>query len=249
MADFGKKIQGIAAANGNFRWSMPGTDVEAGKTIQAPDLIISGNGIEYFGAFNPVWKQDASQISYRDGVCLIKTIPAQPAEGEFSFTPLFKDKNPMGTCTWDYGPTPALVNQVIYTENSGDGSYVYMMKEVSGHKEASRLARFSDLSYQLLHDLKWLPDASGFLYSTVNLYRDAANIFWYDIKTKQTKQVSQLKGEFARRFCISPSGKWIVYERARSNTEYKNIDLWMMKVDGTGEKLLVKNGWCPSWSR
>ena len=249
VADFGKMAQGIVAINGNFRWVMPGTDVEAGTTIKAPDLIISGNGFEYFGAFRPSWKQDGSQISYRDGVCLVKTISANPPEGEFQYTPMFKGKNPIGTCSWDYGPIASLADQVIYTENGGENSGIFIMKEGSTHNPSTKLTQFADIQYQILHDLKWLPDGSGFLYSTVNLYRDAANIFWYDLRTKQTKQITQLKGEFARRFCVSPSGKWIVYERAKTNDEYKDVDLWIMHSDGTGEKPLVKNGLCPSWSK
>jgi hypothetical protein len=249
VADFGMKAQAIVAISGNFRWFMPGTDVEAGTTIKAPDLIITGNGIEYFGAFRPVWRQDGAEISYRNGVCLISTIPAIPTEGEMQYTPMFQNKNPLGTCSWDFGPTPALADQIIYTENAGESSGIFIMKERSVHNPSAKLTEFSNIQYQILHDLKWLPDGSGLLYSTVNLYRDAANIFLYDIKTKQTKQITQLKGEYARRFCVSPSGKWIVYERAKTNDEYKDVDLWIMRTDGTGERLLVKNGLCPSWSR
>jgi hypothetical protein len=249
VADFGRKAQAIVAIYGNYRWFMPGTDVEAGKTIKAPDMMITGDGIEYFGAFRPVWKQDGSQISYRNGVCLISTISSNPPEGELQYTPMFRDKNPMGTCNWAYGPTPSLANQIIYTENSGEGSNIYIMKEGDVHDPSRKLTQYSDIQYQVLHDLKWIPDGSGFLYSTVNLFRDAANIFWFDIRSKQTKQLTQLQGEFARKFCISPSGKWIVYERAKTNDEDKDVDLWMMEIDGTGGRLLVKNGLCPSWSK
>lgn len=249
VADFGKKAQGIVAISGNFRWSMPGTDVEAGKTVKATDLVITGDGIELFGAFRPVWKNDGSLVSYRDGVCLIKTIPADPSPGEMQYRPMFQGKNPMGTCTWDYGPTPALADRIIYTENSGDASGIFLMKEGSAHDPSARITNFSDIQYQLLHDLKWLPDGSGFLFSTVNLFRDAANIFRYDMRTKQTTPLTQLKGEYARRFCISPGGQWIVYERAKTDDEDKDVDLWIMRADGTGERLLVKNGLCPSWSK
>src|SRR5689334_8566148 len=44
VADFGKKAQGIVAMYGKYRWIMPGTDVQAGKLIKAPDFIISGDG-------------------------------------------------------------------------------------------------------------------------------------------------------------------------------------------------------------
>jgi hypothetical protein len=250
VADYGAHAQPIVAIYGNYRWFMPGTDVEAGRNVKAPDMIISGDGIEHFGAFRPVWKQDGSEISYRNGVCIVQTIPSHPPEGDVSYHPMFSDKNPMGSCVWDLGPTPALADQVIYSENSSDeGSGIYLTKEGSAHNPATRLTLFSDIQYQLLNDLRWLPDGSGFLYSTVNLYRDAANIFWFDMKTKQKKQVTPLQGAFARQFCISPDGRWIVYERAKTTDDDAPVDLWMVHLDGTGDHLLVKNGRSPTWSK
>ncbi|MGZ8524754.1 MAG: hypothetical protein ACXWV1_10015 [Chitinophagaceae bacterium] len=250
VADFGNHAQALVAIYGNYRWFMPGTDVVAGKNVKAPDLIISGDGMEYYGAFRPVWKQDGSRISYRNGVCVVQTISAHPPEGELSYQPMFEGKNPMGSCEWDWGPTPALSDQVIYSENSSDeGSGIYLMKEGGTHDPLTKLTLFADIQYQLLHDLQWLPDGSGFLYSTVNLFRDASNIFWYNTKAKQTKKVTQLQGEFARKFCISPDGKSVVYERGKTVDDDKEVDLWIVRTNGTGERLLVKNGLCPSWSK
>jgi hypothetical protein len=69
------------------------------------------------------------------------------------------------------------------------------------------------------------------------------------MRTRQTMPVTQLQGAFARRFCVSPSGQWVVYERAKTVQDYEAVDLWMVRTDGSGEKLLVKNGLCPTWSR
>ncbi|MGZ5220856.1 MAG: hypothetical protein ACXWC7_12285 [Chitinophagaceae bacterium] len=250
VADFGNKAQAVVAINGSIRWFMPGTDVVAGKNVKAPDLIISGDGIELLGAFRPVWKQDGSMLSYRDGMCLVKTIPARPPIGELFFQPMFEGKNPMGTCNWDWGPTTTLRDQVLYTENeSNDVSGIYLMKESGTHNPATKLTQFSNIQYQIAHDLKWLPDGSGFMYATTNLMADASNIFKYDIRTKQTTQLTQLQGAYARRFCVSPSGRWVVYERAKTVEDYEAVELWMISTDGKEEKLLVKNGWCPTWSR
>jgi len=250
VADFGKYAQALVAINGAYRWFMPGTDVIAGTNVKAPDLIISGDGIEYFGAFRPVWKQDGSQLSYRSGSCLVQTIPANKQDIVDEFQPLFSGKTPMGSCTWAWGPTPELADQVLYTENSGDGgSAIFLMKERNAHGQAARITFFSDVQYQLLYDLHWLPDGSGFLYSTVNLFREAANIFWYDMRSKRTTQVTQLQGSFARKFSISPSGKQLVYERSTTADEYNSIDLWIIGLNGKGERQLVKNASCPSWSK
>jgi Tol biopolymer transport system component len=248
VADFGKKAQAVVAIWGNYRWFVPGTDVIAGKTTKAPDMSISGNGIEYFGAFRPVWRSDGSEISYRNGVCLVNSIPSDPPVGEFFRKPMFADKQPMGSCTWDWGPTPATVDQVIYSENSGEESSIYLMKERGKHPGV-KLTSFSNIQYQLLLDLHWIPDGSGLLYSVKRLMGDAANVFRYDFKTKQTTQVTKLENEFARNFSVSPDGAWIVYERAPTVDEYKNIDLWTIKIDGTGSKLLKKDAQNPSWGK
>src|SRR5829696_3334594 len=73
VADFGDHAQPVVAIYGQIRWIMPGTDVVAGKNTKAPDFTIRGDGYEYYGAFRPVWKSDGSQISYRDGMCVLKT--------------------------------------------------------------------------------------------------------------------------------------------------------------------------------
>lgn len=250
VADYGRHAQAVVAVNGNFRWFMPGTDVVAGQNIKAPDLIISGNGMELLGAFRPIWKQDGSRLSYRDGVCLVKTIPAFPPVGEMYFQSMFEGKNPMGSCVWDWGPTKSLTSQVLYTENeSNEVSGIYVMKEGDRHNAATKVTEFSNIQYQIAHDLKWLPDGSGFLYATTNLMRDASNIFSYDMRTGQTRRITQLQNAFARRFCVSPSGLWIVFERSKTVEDYESVDLWMIKTDGSGERLLVKNGLCPTWSK
>ena len=248
VADFGKKAQGIVAIWGKYRWIMPGTDVEAGKSIKAPDFTISGNGIDLFGAFHPVWRNDGTELSYRSGLCTINRISSNPPIGEYTYNPMFSGKPPFGSCSWDWGPNTALLNQILYTENEGEGSYIYQMKEGGAHP-GTRLTSYSDIQYQILNDLHWLPDGSGLMYSTVNLFWDASNIFKYDFRSKQTTQITKLEGSFARKFSISPDGSWIIYERAPTKDEDKDVDLWIQKVDGSSAKLLMKDASCPAWGR
>ena len=250
VADLGKNVQPIVVINGNYRWYMPGADVVAGQMTKAPDMIVSGDGYPYFGAFRPVWKHDGSILSYRDGLCEVKTTPLDLPAGEFYYKPLFGKDHPLGSCVWDWGPTPALGNQLLYTEHeSEEGSGIYLMKEGSTHNPSSKLTLFSEIRYQNAHDLKWLPDGTGFLFSATNYMGDAANIFHYDLRTKHTKQLTNLQGAFTRRFSVSPSGQWIVFERCQTPEDYETVDLWLIRINGTGEKLLVKNGLGPSWSR
>ena len=248
VADFGQKAQAVVAIWGKFRWFIPGLDVQAGRTVKSPDLTISGNGIESFGAYRPVWRNNGAELSYRTGVCTVDRVPVNPTAGEFYFNPMFSGKVPFGACSWDWGPTPELADQVIYTENSGEESCIYRIQEGGTHP-GIKLTCYSNIQYQLLYDLHWLPDGSGILYSTVTLMRDAGNIFRYDFKTKRTIQVTHLENEFAKSFTVSPDGLWLVYERCKTHENSDDIDLWITKLDGSEGKLLVRNAQKPAWRK
>ncbi|MCA1636135.1 MAG: hypothetical protein LC785_16195 [Acidobacteria bacterium] len=246
VADFGNTAQAVVAIWGNYRWFTPGVDVRAGTTVKAPAFSITGDGIEYFGAYRPVWRADGSRLSYRTGTCTLNSVPANPTPGEYVYHPLFGGRNPLGTCAWDWGPTAATANQLIYTENAAGDSSVFRIAEGNTHPGA-KLATYSEIEYQLLLDLRWLPDGSGFLFANQTLMRDSANIFRYDFATRKVSQVTRLENEFARNFGVSPDGQWIVFERARSLEDDAETDLWVVRIDGRDSRLLVRNGQTPSW--
>src|SRR5678815_1568039 len=116
VADFGNMAQAVVAIWGKYRWFTPGVDVRAAQTVKAPVFGISGDGIDLFGAFRPVWKMDGSRVRYRSGVCTLNSVSVTPVVGEYEYHPLFAGKNPMGTCVWDWGPTAATANQLLYSE-------------------------------------------------------------------------------------------------------------------------------------
>lgn len=247
VADYGDHAQPVVAMYGQYRWFIPGVDVRAGRTINAPAFGISGDGIPLFGAFRPVWRSDGSRLSYRDGLCLINTIPAQPKPGELVFDKLLAGEQPSGACAWDWGPTPALADQIIYSANSdGEGASVHRVREGGAHP-GTKLHPFSELDLQLLTDLRWLPDGSGFLYSFPDLAYEFGNIFRYDFATKRATQLTNFEGEYARAFDISPDGAWVVFERAKKLDDDKDVDLWVMRSDGREARLLVRGGLAPSW--
>lgn len=45
----------------------------------------------------------------------------------------------------------------------------------------------------------------------------------------------------------SPNGRWLVYQRSRG-TEATAWDLWAMRADGSGQRLIARNGTRPAWS-
>ncbi len=248
VADFGDKAQAVVAMWGKYRWFVPGVDVRAGRTVKAPTFSITGDGIDLFGAFRPVWRSDGSRVSYRSGLCTLNSVPASPPAGEYIFGPLFGGKNPLGTCTWDWGPTPATANQLIYTENASGASSVYRIAEGGTHPGA-KLMTYSDIEYQLLLDLRWLPDGSGFLFSNATLMRDSSDIYRYDFAEKRVRQLTRLGNGFARAFSVSPDGQSVVFERAKSLEDDEGCDLWVVGVNGGEPRLLVRNGQSPSWGK
>jgi TolB protein len=268
VADFGDVAQGIIAMYGANRWFM-GLDVVAGRNTKAPDFSISGDGIPYFGAYRPVWKSDGSTISFRDGFCNLKKSPSKPTIG-LPDESLFADPQPAGACVWDWAPGPELSKQVIYSyDEDEDGSGFYIMNEGGVHKPSNRIMLYTKAPSRRANDVKWLPDGSGFLYSYFTNYVDiynngsgkiGSNIFKYDLRTKETTQVTHTTQGFANRFDISPDGQWIVYEKGQLAAgedlenlfelpDFSETDLWVIKIDGSEDRLLIKNGSAPSWSR
>ena len=246
VADFGNMAQAVVAMWGNYRWFTPCVEVQAGRTVKAPVFSITGDGIELLGAFRPVWRSDGSRVSYRNGVCTLNSTTVNPTPGEYVYNPLFAGKNPLGTCVWDWGPTAGTANQLLYTENASGDSSIFRMTE-GGKHPGERLAQYSNIEYQLLFDLKWLPDGSGFIFSNQTLMRDSANLFRYDFATRKTTQITRLQNEFTGNFSISPDGRSIVFERAKSLDQDRNTDLWIVSLTGGSPKLLVNNAFSPSW--
>ena len=246
VADFGNHAQAVVAMFGKYRWFTTALDVQAGRTTKAPPFSISGDGIELLGAYRPVWRADGSRVSYRSGFCTISSVSVNPTAGEYSYNPMFDGKNPLGTCVWDWGPTAATSNQVLYTENASGDSSVYQFTE-GGKHPGQKLTTYSEVEYQLLFDLQWLPDGSGFLFSNQTLMRDSANLFRYDFSTRRVTQITRLENEFVGTFSISPDGQMIVFERSKSLDENRDIDVWIVGVDGRNARLLVRNGFSPAW--
>jgi predicted acetyltransferase len=60
-------------------------------------------------------------------------------------------------------------------------------------------------------------------------------------------QLTDFKDTYARAFDVSPDGGWIVFERAKKWNEDKEVDLWIMRIDGSNARLLGRGGLSPSW--
>ncbi len=242
VADFGAHPQPVVAMFGKSRWFIPGVDVQAGRTVSAGVLNITGKGIENFGAFGVAWRSDGAQLSYGLGNCAgLFKVPADPAPGSHQDQPVLAGNGSQNVCTWDWGPTSSTANQVLIGGGLLDPN-VYLATEGGARGEKQVGGGPTDL----LLEVEWLPDASGFLLSVST--GAAANLYEYDFATKKATQLTRLDGEFVRSFSVSPDGQSVVFERARQFTGGSS-DLWIMRRDGRDARLLVRNGSGPSWGR
>jgi TolB protein len=243
VADFGEHPQPVVAMFGKSRWFIPGVDVQAGRTVQAPVLNIMGSGLRDFGAYGVAWRSDGSQIAYGLGNCAgLFHVPADPVAGSHQDQPMLAGKNSTNVCAWDWGPTPETANKVLIGGGLLDPA-VYLTTE-GADTRGEKLVWGGPTD--LLLGLQWLPDGSGFLFSLNT--GGAANIYGYSFATKKATQLTRFEGEFARAFSVSPDGREVVFERAKGPND-QNPDLWVMRLDGRDMRLLVKDGSGPSWGR
>jgi hypothetical protein len=250
VADFGPgHLQSTVAMFGLDRWfsAAAAADVQAGQTVHAGTLTITGAGLREFGASQPSWRADGSKLGFMQSCAAIKQVPVYPAPGllgEIAVTP-----NVSGpVCFADWGPTPALANQVLYLTLFPE-QYIYRTTE--GSTAAGDLLVTFGMG-DLLLDLQWLPDGSGFLYTIATDWSTSAgtwqtaNIYRYRFATRSATRLTNFSGDLARGVSVAPDGQWIVFDRAE--TFDGPSDLWLMRHDGSDLRRLAQNGARPAWS-
>jgi hypothetical protein len=247
VADFGDGfLQQAVVIWADGRWLAPIAlaDVKPGQTVHADGTVdVVGAGTKYFGAYVPSWHNSGSRLGYiLASAGDMYQVPSNPVAGEYgepvlnlgaSITP--------SSDVMDWGPMPALANQILYASHLHGG--IYRVTEGSDTVGTKLI----ETGIEGVIDLQWLPDGSGFLFTQQN-FVDRSNVYRYDFATGDTTQLTQFTTEFAIDVSPSPDGQSIVLERSATN-DLSTGDLWIMRRDGTDLHLLVQNGLRPSWSQ
>ena len=228
--------------------SPPLADVQPGKTVPGGILIISRySGIRFFGAGKVSWKADGSALAYAMRTCSgVSQIPALPRYGAIGTTlPAAANTSP-GLVAW--GPTSDTKDQYLYrsgynpiVEEAG-GIYLNSVGNASGGTKLVSTHRA-----ELVRDIEWLPDASGFLFSQMYVPLNIrTDLFEYSFATKKIRQLTDLTDDSARGLSISPDGRQVIFEREESAAR---SSLWIMNRDGSGLRKFADDAGRPAWGQ
>ena len=252
VADFGPgQLQSAVAMFGLDRWyagANVAVDVQPGQTVAGGSLSIVGSGHRSFGAFLPSWRSDGSKVGFMQGCGAIKQVLADPPPG--SLGEVAAMPNVLGiTCFGDWAPVATRANQVLYSEYFLNQNIALTTEGSSDKGEELVVLNRGDV----LFDLQWLPDGSGFIYIVGTDFAIAAgtwqtaNVFMYDFASRASVKVTNFVGDVALTASVSPDGEQIAFGRA--DTYGSEADLWVVRRDGRDMRLIARNAHSPAWSQ
>ncbi len=283
VADFGPGVlQSVVGIWGMYRRLAPGVDVQAGQTVyvslEAPSIAVPD-----YGTGDLSWRSNGSQIGYtmRNGGDVYQ-ISTNPPLGSVGQTLPTAANTLSSLVAWGPASKP---DQFLYYAGYGsmdaEGIYINSTTQSDG---GTRLVSPSSIFQQFgsgdppfyvgydasaVHDLKWLPDGSGFLFTITYIYvniddRDTcmgtcSDVFEYHFTSPTTGTLTQVTrlaaatgtsdDDTARGLSISPDGQQVAIERVTGDVINSSSSIWVMGRDGSGLRKLVDNAWSPAWGR
>jgi hypothetical protein len=249
VADLGDTMQPATAIYGGYRWIGGAVaNVQAGQTVDAGVLTLSGEGFWQMGVYKSSWTHDGAYIGYTTKSCTpMHFIPPAALPGRIG-EPILNTVD-VSPCVMAWGPTPATANQVLYaaTDYLDEDTGIFLVSQGSA-SPGTRLVEMDSFEGEFVYDLAWLPDGSGFIYSMQHVdFGIMSDIFEYNFSTGMSTQLTSFEDEqYAIHLTVSPDGQQIVFELAG---EFGGpTDLYIMDRDGTDMRLLIAGGSSPAWS-
>jgi hypothetical protein len=230
--------------------SPPFADVQPNQTVSGGSLTIPGAGAVLLAAGKVSWNADGSALAYgMRSFSSISEIGANPPFGSVGEPlPVVQHAAP-NLVAW--GPDAAHSDLYLYFSKDDilypevAGIYLNTLANPGG---GTQLVYIDILNGQMVPDIEWLPDASGFLFSAT--YIDLGiftDIFEYNFTTEELTRLTSLPdGQGARGFSISPDGQQIVFEWVTEPWD-PTSSLWIIDRDGSGLRKLADDAGRPAW--
>jgi len=224
VADLGR-LQFVYVKSGLGTWFNPSAyaDVVPGQTVVAADLvpIASGFGPFQFRINNFTWKSDGSEIAYLVEAGLNQFLPAFPVNGELG-QDLFTGNTVLvnGNLAWSPVSDEFLYYSILTWPH---GIYRGVKgSDVSTHSLV--------LETDYVSDLSWIPDGSGFLFSTQNFGFFSNQIIKFDFNSNQATVLAD-NSIYLFGVAVSPDGLYFAFaDRSDENSPY---DLFGMAINGS----------------
>lgn len=233
----------------------PYADVQPNRTVAGGSVIIPGSHVPLFGAGKVSWKADGSALAYgmRSG-SRISQIPASPPYGSTGQPLPVVEYAAPNLVTW--GPTEATKDLYLYFSKDNwmdEGVAGIYLNTVGNATGGAKLVEVDIPNGQMVYDIEWLPDASGFLFSGTSINLGTwTNIFRYEFGNPPTlTPVTALPdNQGARAFSISPDGQEVAFEWVPDIFLDKTSSLWITNSDGSGApRWLANDAGRPAWGQ
>jgi TolB protein len=260
VADFGPGVlQPSIGIWGLYRLTSypPYADVQPGQTAAGGNLVImSYSGFQAFGAGKVSWQANGTALAYGMRTATgITQISANPVYGSTGVSLPVTDHAHPRLVAW--GPTSATNDQYLYLSGLDvlheevEGIYLNTVGDTSG---GTKLVNVNFYNAEVIHDIEWLPDASGFLFSAQTVPLEiCSDVYEYNFATQDitplTPSLLDESGDGgARGISVSPDGQQIVFERALYPFDTAN-SLWIMNRDGSDLHKLADDAGHPAWGQ
>ena len=228
----------LVVMSGTHRWIRAGVPLLPERVNDFGFIDVTGDGLHDFGAKTLSWKADGSAVFFGFAECCVKKVAATPAPGALGDNLIQGADTPLVAA----GPTAATNNQFLYSSLE-DGTVALRLG--SEQNSAGRVV----LRVTKLMGLAWLPDGSGFLYTTDDLGPDgfvsvSSNLWEHNLASGKDRQITHFTQNFAYNLSASPDGRQIAFEYG---TDREIDGIWLVNRDGSGLHRLVRDALSPAW--
>jgi hypothetical protein len=257
VADLGAGLQPAVVILGGYRWiGGAAVDVQPGATVHAGDIVIGGEGVWHMGADKVVWHADGERLGYVFGECArLYGVAAAAESGAVGAELLGEARDGVNSCAMAWGPTEATKEDILHlVMGFGDDRGIYRTTEGAG--VGTRLVEVAESGYgEFIDHVAWSSDGSavifsGFLFPQPDPfdYDYAGNLYRHDFTSDTITRVTSFTSEFVRAFNLAPDGEHAVLE-VEAELGSDRTDLYVVRLDGTGLRLLATEASRPAWSR